>query len=110
MGCDYYIEKVLHIYYNNIDYFPIELCRDKGDYYYDFDIDDIDYEKKINEYKKNILTSQIEPIILYDNNRFKKISYEIKYKQLIENKINIYHKKWDDIIKIIKVEERYERD
>jgi len=38
------------------------------------------------------------------------ISYEDKYKQLIENEITRYHKHWTDIIKIVKVEERYERD
>jgi len=110
MGCDYYIAKVLYIYYNNIDYLPIELYRDSCDYYYDFDIEDIDYEKKINEYKNNILISQFQPIILYDNCSFKKKTYENKYKLLIENEITRYHIKWNDIIQIIKIEERYERD
>jgi len=68
MGCDYYISKVLYIYYNDIDYLSIELYRDSCDYYYDyFDIDDIDYDKKINEYKENILTSRFKHIIIYDN-------------------------------------------
>jgi hypothetical protein len=110
MGCDYYIAKVLYIYYNNIDFIPLELGREKGNYYYNFDMDDIDYEEKVIEYKKNILNVKYDPIILYDNFTFKKISYENRYKSIIENEINKYQKKWDDIISIIKVEERYERD
>lgn len=110
MGCDYYIAKVLYIYYKNNDYLPIELYRDGGDYLFDFDIDDIDYEKKISEYKDNILTSRFDPIIIYDNYNFRNNTFENKYKLLIEKHITKYNIKWSDIRKIIKVEERYERD
>lgn len=109
MGCDYYIVKVLQIYYNDNDYFEIELERERGNYYYDYDEDEEDYEKKINEYIKNILTPQMNPIIIYDNNSFRKLLLETKYKNIVEYEINDYDKKWCDIIKIIKVEKRYER-
>ena len=110
MGCDYYIAKVLYVYYNDMDYLLIELSRETGDYYYDFDEDEKDYEKKVNDYKREMLIPQTLPILVYHNDIFLESSYENKYKRLVEQEISIYHKKWNDIIKIIKVEERYERE
>jgi RNase P/RNase MRP subunit p30 len=51
----------------------------------------------------------MKPIIIYDNNNFNTLSFERKYKSLVEDKINERNKKWSDIKKIIKVERRYER-
>ena len=58
MGCDYYISKILYIYYNNTDYLPLELYTEKANYYYNFNVDYIDYEEKVIEYKKNILSTK----------------------------------------------------
>ena len=111
MGCDYYIAKVLYIYCKYDNYYPIELYRDRGDYYYDFDTDDKDYATKVMEYKKKVLTPEIPPIVLYDNGRFRNIECAIKYTELVTNEIlQCYNKTWNDIMKIVKVEERYERD
>jgi len=109
MGCDFYIIKVLYIYYNDNTYISIELDRDRGFYCYDFDDDDPEYEEKKNEYIKKMLIPHMNPIILYDNYTFKNMSYQNKYKLLIENEISKEKKNWNDIIKIIKVEEREER-
>ena len=110
MGCDYYIVKVLRVYFNDIEYISIELNRNKGYYYYDFDEDEEDYDKKVIDHINKCLTPQMVPIILYDNNSFKNVLYETKYKLFVQNEIIKYHKKWSDIIKIIKVERRYERN
>lgn len=107
MGCDYYIIKNLHVYYNDNDYLEIELERLRM--YYDeddYDPDEEDYEKKINEYIKNTLTPKMKPIVIYDNNNFRNLSLEEKYKALVENEINKVDKKWCEITKIMKVEHR----
>jgi len=111
MGCDYYILKLLRIYYNKDEYLEVELDRKRG--YYDdlqFDEDAEDYEEKMNEYTKQILTPKTNPIIIYTNEtNFNKLSCKEKYKTLVENEINKHSKKWCEITKIIKVEERCER-
>jgi hypothetical protein len=110
MGCDYYILKLLRIYYNDNDYLELEIDRVRG--YYndaDFDEDADDYEEWLNEHIKQMLTPKIAPIVIYNNNRFNKSSCESKYKMLVENEINKCGKTWSDVTKIIKVEERHER-
>lgn len=115
MGCDYYIVKVLHIYYNETDYLVLELYRNNRYYYYDTDEDEDEdedeegYEEKVSEYKRGCLTPRMEPILLYDNGEFINPSFEITYKTIIEDKINKYHMNWYNVNKILKVEERYER-
>jgi len=109
MGCDYYIVKSLNIYYNDTDYLVIELQRERGYYYFDYDEDEDDYEDKVKEYITKCITPQMKPIIIYMNEHFNKESFELKYKNIIENEINNAGKKWCEITKIIKVEERYER-
>jgi hypothetical protein len=109
MGCDYYIVINLYIYFNDneYNYLTIELERHKG--YYSYDDYDED-EEKLDEYTKSILRPTMKPMIIYDNESFKKISFERMYKSLVEDKINEHNKKWCDIKKIIKVERRYERN
>jgi HD superfamily phosphohydrolase len=110
MGCDYYILKLLHIYYSETDYVELELTRERG--YYDdlqFDEDADDYDEKVSEHIREMLTPKTEPIVIYINNRFNKLSCAEKYKTIIETEINQRDKKWCEITKIIKVEERQER-
>ena len=109
MGCDYYIIKFLNIYYNDIDYLVVELERENGYYNFQYDEDCDDYIDKENEYIKDCLTPEMKPIIIYINNSFNKVNSETKYKLLIENEINKANKKWCEITKIIKVEDRFER-
>lgn len=109
MACDYYIVKYLNIYYNDIDYLVVELERERGYYIFQYDEDSDDYDDKATEYKKDCLTPKMKPIIIYSNNSFNKVNSETKYKILIENEINNYGKKWCEITKIIKVEDRFER-
>jgi hypothetical protein len=111
MGCDYYIVKSLYIYYTDNTKTSIEVERDRGYYYYDdMDEDEIDYETKLEEYVQKLLTPKMKPILLYSNNGFVKTTYADKYKNLIEYEILKNDKNWEDIVKIIKVESRYERE
>ena len=110
MGCDYYIIKVLQIFYEEDQYLEFELNRERSYYRYeDFDEDSEDYEVKLKEYIKNCLTVQIEPIFLYKDGTFNKELSEIKYKNIVENEINKYNMDFSKIKKIIKVEKRHER-
>ena len=109
MGCDYYILKILQIYHNENDYLEIEIDRNRGYYNYYYDSDDEDYDDKVNKYIEDILRPQMDPIVIYNNNSFNKLSSETKYKFLIENKINKYNIKWYEVTKVIKVERRFER-
>ncbi len=115
MGCDYYVKKVLHIYYNDNEYLNVELNRIRG--YYNDDGDDDqdedetmeDYLERVDEYFKYILTPKMKPIVIYENKWFNKLSYKIKYISLIKNEINKKKIRWTDITKVIKVEERQQR-
>ena len=109
MGWDYYIVKILNIYYNENDYLSVEIDREGGDYNFQYDEDNDDYEYKLKEYIKECLTTEKEPIIIYTENSFNKVNTEMKYKRIIENKLNKNDKKWCEITKILKVEERFER-
>jgi len=108
MGCDYYIIKVLQIYYNNTDYLEVETNRERC-YYdeYQFDEDADDYDKQLNNYIEEILKVNIDPIVIYNNGVFNKSSCESKYKVLVENELNKHNKTIFDVIKILKVEKRH---
>lgn len=112
MGCDYYIDKNLYIYYNDDKLFSyINLEHEKG-YYYFFPVLDEDEDGYEEEREKEIiryLETQMQPIVIYSNNSFCKSSFENKYKKMIEREIQKYGKTMDAVKEIIKMEERYER-
>ena len=120
MGCDYVISKMLYVHYCNsgekmdgemdTKFFVIELSR-IGAYFVDdfFDIYDPDYEAKLRENEAKQLTPNMQPIVLYEDGRFKTALYESKYKQMIETEMSVYDTQWSDIIKVVKMEERYRR-
>lgn len=85
MGADFYILKVLKIYYSNSEYEDtIEISRERGDYDYEqFDEDEDDYDEKIKAYVSEMLVPRMNPIIIYDNKTFNKPSSKLKYKRMI---------------------------
>ena len=112
MGCDYYIDKDLHIYdYNNIEISYINIEHERGYYWFisTLDEDEDGYDDKVAQYKKQALEPTMKPIVIYSNNTFNKLSFENKYKEMIEIEIKRFNKTLNDIDKIIKVENRYER-
>ena len=112
MSCDYYIDKDLDVYdNNNIIFSYINLEHERGYYWFGslLDEDEDGYDNELSQYIKNTLEPNMKPILIYSNNTFVKLSYENKYKKLIEDDLKLYKKTWNDIKKIIKVENRYER-
>ena len=118
MGCDYYIVKELEIYFT-YSIFPqirVELERNNGYFNFNIDSDDPKYEELEEEYIDNMLRPSIKPIVIYNIDKFINNKYEIKYKDMIDDRLKLYnkqneHKKeWNDIRKITKVERRYERN
>lgn len=112
MGCDYYIDKDLRIYdYNNREFSYINLEHTKGYYWFgsSFDEDDDRHEKEFEIYKKQVLEPRMNPIVIYSNNTFHKLSFEDKYKKIIEAEIKMFNKTLNDVNKIVKIENRYER-
>ena len=112
MGCDYYIDKNLEIYdYNDKEISYINLEHERS--YYSFssllDEDEDKYETELAVYIEDILKPNMKPIVIYSNNTFNKLSSENKYKKIIEEEIKLFNKTWNDVSKIIKVENRYER-
>jgi hypothetical protein len=111
MGCDYYIVKVLHVYYQDGD-FEIEVERQRRYFDYEnenFDEDEDNYEEKLAEYKRGVLTPCIPPITIYANKAFNKELTEYKYKELVEAELSNRSIEWSALKQIIKVELRYER-
>jgi len=112
MGCDYYIDKNLHIYdYNDKEISYINVDHEKGYYWFIslLDEDEDEYDVEFAQYKERQLKPIMRPITIYSNNSFNKISFENKYKQIIENDIKRFNKTLNDVNKIIKIENRYER-
>jgi hypothetical protein len=110
MGCDYYIVKSLYIYYDNDKCWICSLSTERGYYYFNYDEDADDYEYKRIKYIDTCLTPQMKPIVIYENDSFNKEIFETKYKTLIENEMNKCDIKWSDVNKIMKMEDRYERE
>ena len=112
MGCDYYIDKDLHIYdYNDRVFSYINVEHERGYYWFvsPLDEDEDGYDAELAQYKKDKLTPYMEPIVIYSNNFFNKLSFEYKYKKIIEDELMLLNKTWYDVNKIIKCETRYER-
>jgi hypothetical protein len=99
MGCDYYTVINLYIYFNDNEYNYLTVELDRHNNNIPYDDHDEDDEEKMDEYIKSILRPKMKPIIIYDNNNFNTLSFETKYKSLVEDKINERNKKWCDIKK-----------
>jgi hypothetical protein len=111
MGCDYYIDKRLYIYYHNdIGLSYINLDHNRGYYSNYFLSDEHIYEDEdYDKYIKRILEPSMKPIVIFLNNTFCELYFEKKYKKIIEYELNISNKTWNDVNQIIKKEVRYER-
>ena len=128
MGCDYYIEQNLYIHYNDNSVEYINVQRERA-YYTDMrddlniiNEDDLslqktDYTEIYNNLKlewDKIKQAHLEPkeppLLIYINHTFINEYLSNKYSHRLEfEMINNDYKTWDDINKIILLEERYER-
>lgn len=112
MGCDYYIDKDLDLYdNNNMRFLYINLEHRKGYYWFisELDEDEDGYDEEFKKYTEEILEISMKPIVIYSDNSFNKLSFEDKYKQIIQDELKLFNKSLDDVSKIIKTENRYER-
>ena len=78
MGCDYYIDKNLHLYdYNNEEISYINVEHEKGYYWFTsvLDEDEDEYDDEFAQYIKYKLTPIMKPIVIYSNNTFNKLSF-----------------------------------
>jgi len=111
MACDYYIDKNLDIYdYNDTLISYINLEHERGYYWYSslVDEDEDSYDTKLAQYIKETLEPNMKPILIYSNNTFHKVSFENKYKKMIEDGIEFCNKTLKDVSKVVKTENRYE--
>ena len=110
MDNSYFTLTVLNIYYNNTEYLQLIIEKKEQNFYCYADEDDIMYEDEVIENRKRSLYVSKKPILIYNNKNFYKLLCETKYKARIEEFINESGRNWDDITKIIKVEEKLEYD
>lgn len=112
MGCDYYIDKDLRIYYYTDTVFTnINLQHLPGYFWFDHSLDEDEdgHDEELNLYIMQTLEPFMKPIVIYRNNTFSNPSFETKYKNQIEDTLNTLDKDWNDVKQIVKIEERYER-
>ena len=102
MVCDYYVYTYLEIkHQNGIAY--IELEKIKGWFCdclepnKDSDDEEENYKNKCKDYYEIFLKPSIDPILIYDGTRFVKQHYNLKYSELIQQKIHYPEKYWRDI-------------
>lgn len=89
----------------------INLDHERGYYWFLslLDEDEDGYDAELTQYIKEKLEPNMKPIVIYSNNAFHKISFENKYKKIIENELNLCNKSWNNVNHVIKKETRYER-
>ena len=117
MGCDYYIEKNLYIYYKDNSIDSLSLKKNKG-YFYEISHDmdfDLSLYNSSDEVRKILKEYHLEPkempYLIYSNNTFTNDELSKKYKMILEYEMmNHDYKTWDDIKHIVVMEERYKRD
>jgi hypothetical protein len=131
MGCDFYIRMYLEIHHNNgISYYEFPTMRgyfcelDRGIFDSDedenHDYNSVEYDTLYENMKIFYLTPR-KPILIYNNHSFTSPRFEMKYLPILQEKINkTYVNKYsrhkdtgtftglEQVIKVIKKEERYE--
>lgn len=125
MGCDYYIYLYLEIeyisgilkyqyetirgFYSELDCGIFDSDDEECDHYYHSE----EYKKLYADMVKLTLTSR-KPLLLYENGVFKSTHFETKYLPMIEKMIQTKEipdiHDFKEIIKITKIEERYDPD
>lgn len=107
----YYHElNVLRVYYNERDYLRLILNNTEFSRIINADEDDITYEEQVIQEKESHLKVLNKPIYIYIKPNFIKPLCEKKYKNDITKFLAEHGKRWDEITKIVKIEEKIERE
>ena len=72
----------------------INLEHERGYYRYFIVLDKDENDTEIAQYIKNKLTPNMKPVVIYSNNTFNKLSFEHKYKKIIDNDLMLLNKTW----------------
>ena len=86
---------LIKIYTYNDRVFSYINVENKRDYYRFvslLDKDEDGYDTELVQYKKDELTRYMEPIVIYSNNFFNKLSFTHKYKKIIEDELMLLNK------------------
>ena len=114
MGCDYYIDQRLCIFYNDKSRYCINLKREKG-YFTEYDdfIMNINSQSNLTKWGKierHHLTPKAVPFVVYTNHSYINEYVADKYQAVIEYEmIHNIDRKWSDIKDIVLYEDRWER-
>jgi hypothetical protein len=102
IGCDFYIEKRLCIFYNDNSCYCVNLQRERG--YYDFMESNMTESEKIQKYLTPNATQTV-----YINHKYINDHEANKYEAMVEFEMIHIDKNWDNIRNITVYERRYPR-
>lgn len=106
MGADYYTYIQLQIRFSKTDARDstfIELDRQNGYFYFNYDEDYPDYNEKYDEYVKKILDYEAPAIKIYENDKFINPACHLKYYHMVSEELAKKNKTWADVVLIEKV-------
>lgn len=92
------------------DYLDLVLDKKVFKFYHYADQDDLNYEEEVKRLLNVRLTVYTQPITIYETPNFNKPLCEEKYRNLVQDLTIKNGKKWEDIVKIVKMEDRMEGD
>ena len=103
---------LLRVFFRGEDTDYLDLVLDKKVYkfYYYADPDDLNYEEEVKRQRNIRLTVLTQPITIYETPNFNKPLCDEKYRNLVQDLTIKNGKTWEDIVKIVKREERIEGD
>lgn len=103
---------LLRVFFRGEDTDYLDLVLDKKVYkfYYYADPDDLNYEEEVKRQRNVRLTVLTQPITIYETPNFNKPLCDEKYRNLVQDLTIKNGKTWEDIVKIVKREERIEGD
>jgi uncharacterized membrane protein YgaE (UPF0421/DUF939 family) len=105
MGCDFYIYTYLYVFFENkLSNIPILLNFERCYFYDSHNMSEEEYEK---ENERQLIPRK--SVLIYSNHNFESTTYEMKYKNIVEDKLNKIDKTWENISNIKIVERRIER-
>ena len=92
------------------DYLDLVLDKKVFKFYHYADPDDLNYEEEVKRLRNVRLTVYTPPITIYETPNFNKPLCEEKYRNLVQDLTTKNGKTWEDIVKIVKMEDRMEGD